>query len=379
MTTTTPIRSFTECLSALPDYREERKVLYPLSEILLLILTGTLGGAEDFASISLWGRTKLPFLRQFYPYKQGIPSHDTLNDVMNGLDTMSFKTLFSAWVEGLTTDFPEIVALDGKTSRRAHGSGDNDKPLHVVSAWACSQRLVLGQEECAEKSNEITAIPLLLERLALKGALVTIDAMGCQTKIAEKIIECEANYLLALKDNQRSLAREVELYFADKPLKIECFETLDCDHGRIEKRCYTISTDVEWLNGAKNAHNEPKFKNLALIGTVKSEVTLKNTGVITNSTRYFIASLTMKVEDFARAVRAHWAIENNLHWMLDVVFHDDLMRLRTENGAKNMAILKHSALNMIRLHPKKASFKAKHKLAGWDENFLKQIITQTYA
>jgi predicted transposase YbfD/YdcC len=224
----------------------------------------------------------------------------------------------------------------------------------------------------------ITAIPLLLERLALKGALVTIDAMGCQTKIAEKIIECEANYLLALKDNQRSLAREVELYFADKPLKIECFDTLDCDHGRIEKRCYAISTDVEWLNGAKNAHNELKFKNLALIGMVKSEVTLKNTGVITNSTRYFIASLAMKAEDFAKAVRAHWAIENNLHWMLDVVFHDDLMRLRTENGAKNMAILKHSALNMIRLHPKKASFKAKHKLAGWDENFLKQIITQAY-
>lgn len=373
------IRSFNECLSQLPDYREQRKVLYPLPEILLLILTGTLGGADDFASISLWGKTKMPFLRQFYAYERGIPSHDTLNDVMNGLDTESFKTLFSSWVEGLTSDFPEVVAIDGKTSRRAHGSGADAKALHVVSAFACSQRLVLGQEECAEKSNEITAIPLLLDRLALKGALVTIDAMGCQTKIAEKIIEREANYLLALKDNQRSMAREVEIYFADKPLQTDHFETIDADHGRIEKRNYTISTDVDWLNGSKNAHNEPKFKNLTLIGMVKNEITNKNTGVVTHATRYFISSLKMSPQDFANAVRAHWAIENNLHWMLDVVFHDDLMRLRTDNGAKNMAVLKHSALNMIKLHPKKASFKAKFKLAGWDEMFLRQIITQIYA
>jgi predicted transposase YbfD/YdcC len=370
--------SFLSYFSSLDDHREPCKVLYPLDEILLLILGGTLSGAEDFYHISLWGKTKLAYLREFLPYKHEIPSHDTLNHVMNELDTRAFTAIFEQWLLNLRDKNPEIIAVDGKTSRRAHGSGEDDKALHVVSAWASRQRLVLGQEACAEKSNEITAIPLLLERIDLKGALVTIDAMGCQTKIADKIIEGGGDYLFGLKDNQRSLAREVEAYFDDKPQKTTYFETLDGDHGRIELRKHTISQEIDWLIGAKNATGEPRFRNLTSIGMIENEITHKKTGEITKSRRFYISSLALDAQFFAKAARAHWGVENRLHWMLDVVFHDDLMRLRTENGAKNMKIIKHAALNLIKLHPKKGSFKGKQKLAGWDEKFLTETLTQKY-
>jgi hypothetical protein len=203
--------SLLDHFSALRDPRQLGKVVYPLPEIMLLVLCATLAGAEDFVEVRHWGRKKLPFLRTMLPYGSGIPSHDTLNDVMNALDGDLFSEIFGAWVEGLREDEPDIVAIDGKTSRRSH-SGDRH-PLHVVSAWAARQRLVLGQQATDAKSNEITAIPLLLARLQLTGALVTIDAMGAQTKIAQTILSRGADYLLALKDNQRSLADEVALFF----------------------------------------------------------------------------------------------------------------------------------------------------------------------
>ncbi len=360
--------------SALDDPRQAGKVLYPLPEVMLLVLCATLSGAEDFVEVQFWGREKLGFLRSLLPFKRGIPSHDTLNDVINALDPALFSGCFVAWVEGLREDEPDIVAIDGKTSRRARRGEEH--PLHVVSAWAARQRLVLGQQAVGTKSNEIIAIPLLLERLHLTGALVTIDAMGCQTKIAQTILDRGADYLLALKDNQRSLADDVEMFFQTPGQSCgDAFETIDADHGRIETRRHRVSQDVDWLTTPRRFPGEPRFPGLKAIAMVES--TVERNGAVTTARRYFLSSLPIDTRTLARAVRAHWGIENRLHWILDVVFHDDLMRLRTDHGPKNMATIKHMAMNLIRAAPGKDSLKVRRKAAGWNQDYLRAIITRT--
>ena len=366
--------SLLDHFSALRDPRQPGKVVYPLPEIMLLVLCATLAGAEDFVEVRHWGRKKLPFLRDMLPYASGIPSHDTLNDVMNALDGDLFSEIFGAWVDCLREDEPDIVAIDGKTSRRARSGGNH--PLHVVSAWAARQRLVLGQQATDAKSNEITAIPLLLARLQLTGALVTIDAMGAQTKIAQTILSRGADYLLALKDNQRSIADEVALFFgAPQQRALRPFETIDADHGRIETRRHWVSHDVAWPNGDRCAPGEPRFPGLKAIAMV--EASIERNGQVSTSRRFFLASLPLDDRLLARAVRAHWGIENRLHWVLDVVFHDDLMRLRTENGPKNMATVKHMAMNLIRAAPGNDSIKVRRKAAAWDHEYLRALITRT--
>ena len=372
--------SLLDHFSALDDPRQRGKALYPLPEIMLLILCATLSGAEDFVETQAWGSTKLPFLRGILPFKHGILSHDTLGDEMNALDGALFSEAFAAWVDGLREAEPDIVAIDGKTSRRAHGRAHaGGHPLHVVSAWATRQRLVLGQEATSEKSNEISAIPLLLERLHLTGALVTIDAMGIQTKIAKCILARGADYLLALKDNQKSLATEVALFFDTTerrgPEQLSpVHTTTDGDHGRIETRSHWVSTSVDWLQPDRSAPGEPRFPGLKAVAMVEARV--ERDGKTTTSRRFFLSSLALDPPLLARAVRAHWGIENRLHWVLDVAFHDDLMRLRTDQGPKNMATIKHMAMNLIRAAPGKHSLKTKRKAAGWDQNYLKTIITQ---
>jgi len=242
-------RPLIEHFSALKDPRQIWKVVYPLPEIMLLVLCATLAGAEDFVEARLWGVKNLDFLRRFLPFKDGLPSHDTLNDVINALDPALFKTCFVAWVEDLRDAEPDIVAIDGKTSRRTYNRRKGREPLHLVSAWAARQRLVLGQEATDAKSNEITAIPLLLERLALTGALVTLDAMGCQTKIAQAIQAKGADYLIAVKDNWPNLHGEIERFFAvPSNDDLDRHATTDGDHGRIEIRRHVVSHDVAWLS-----------------------------------------------------------------------------------------------------------------------------------
>src|SRR6202140_1590805 len=227
--------------SALSDPRQRWRVLYPLPEILMLVLCATLSGMEDFVEIRLWGGQRMDFLRRFLPFARGLPAHDTLNDVINGLDAELFKALFAAWVESLREAVPDIIAIDGKTSRRTHARSKGRQPLHLVSAWAARQRLVLGQEAVEEKSNEIVAIPLLLERLELAGALVTLDAMGTQSEIAEKVVARGGDYLLALKENRPVLYADVETFFADPAAEgCETFETTDADHGRVEVRRHVV-------------------------------------------------------------------------------------------------------------------------------------------
>lgn len=366
--------SFIDHFSALSDPRQQWKVVHPLPEILLLVLCGHLAGAEDFVEIAEWGTEKLDFLRTLLPYKQGIASHDTLNNVFNALDHAVFSGLFSSWVMNLTQDMPALVAIDGKTSRRSHKP--NGKALHMVSAFATEARLVLGQQACAEKSNEITAIPLLLEKLQLTGALVSIDAMGCQTKIAQAILDAGADYLLALKDNQRSLAREVELYFAEKPQNIERFESVDAGHGRVETRRISLSREVGWLHGSKQAAGEPRFPALTAIAQIDRIVEHKAKGSTSLQTSYYITSAQLSAEQFANAIRGHWMIENALHWVLDVVFHDDLCRLRTGHGPQNMALIRHAANNMLQSSASKSSMKVKRKRAAWSNDFLTQLLAQ---
>lgn len=368
-------KALLEHFSALDDPRQAWKVVYPLPEILLVVLCATMAGAEDFAEVERWGRRKLDFLRRLLPFSRGIPSHDTLNDVMNALPAPLFAACFTAWVEDLREAEPDIVAIDGKTSRRARRG--EAAPLHLVSAWASRQRLVLGQEAVHGKGNEITAIPRLLERLELTGALVTIDAIGCQREIATAIRAKGADYLLALKDNWPTLAAEVRLFFEREPAaRFDTHETTDGDHGRIEVRRHSVCHDVDWLATDRRFPGEPRFPGLAMIGMV--EATVERGGKTSCARRYYLCSAALSAAQFGRAVRAHWGIENRLHWVLDVVFHDDLMRLRTESGPANMATIRHAALNIIKAIPDKASLKVRRKTIGWDDDYLANAIAQRW-
>lgn len=368
--------SLLEHFSALIDPRQGWKVVYPLPEILLTVLCATMAGADDFVEIALWGKTKIEFLRRFLPFSNGIPSHDTLNDVLNALPGEEFSDCFISWVESLRELDSDIVAIDGKASRRAHNRASGQHMLHTVSAWACQQRLVLGQEVCAEKSNEITAIPALLKRLELTGALVTIDAMGCQTKIAQVIREKNADYLLGLKGNWPLLHKEVEVFFDNEDRQaMQQYETVDGDHGRIEIRRHTVTHDVQWLMTDTGFPGEWKFKDLAMLAMVEN-ITERN-GKTCSERRFYLSSALLSAQQFAGAVRAHWGIENRLHWVMDVVYRDDMMRLRTDYGPANMVVVRHFALNIVRNINEKGSLKCKRKKLAWDDDFLFRALTAT--
>jgi len=351
-------------------------VVYPLPEIMLLVLAATLSGMEDFVEIRLWGEERMDFLRRFLPYERGLPSHDTLNDVMNALDGDLFKACFSAWVEALRDGDPDVVAIDGKTSRRAHARSAGREPLHMVSAWASRQRLVLGQEAVEAKSNEINAIPLLLERLELAGAIVTIDAIGTQAAIAETIVRRGGDYLLALKANRPATHADVVRFFDDPPhgMTEPVHETVDNDHGRVEERRHVVCHHVDWLFSDRRYADEPRFPHLAMIAMVETRT--ERAGKIERQRRYYLSSAKLDARTFAAAVRAHWGIENRLHWVLDVVFHDDLARLRTGHGPQNMAVIKHMAMNMIRAAADRHSLKNRRKKAALNPDYLHAIITR---
>ena len=368
--------SLLERFATLEDPRQTAKVLYPLPEILLLLLSATLAGADDCVEIELWGEEQLAFLRRLLPYRHGIPSHDTLTGVLAALDPALFKACFVSWVEGLREAEPDLIAIDGKTSRRTHARGKGREPLHLVSAWAARQRLVLGQEAVSGKSNEITAIPLLLERLALKGALVTIDAIGTQVEIARTILTRGGDYLLALKANRPATFKDVEAFFADPPPdSIETCTTTDGDHGRIEVRRHAVCHDVAWLFSDRRYPGEVVFPGLAMIGMVESE-TLRE-GKTSRERRYYLCSARLDAATFARAVRGHWGIENRLHWVLDVVFKDDLSRLRKGHAPENMAVVRHMATNLLHRAKPTTSLKNRRKRAGWNTAYLESLIRQS--
>ncbi len=367
--------SILDHFSGLTDPRQHWRVVYPLPEILLLVLCATLCGMDDFVEIRLWGEQRLSFLRRFLPYERGLPAHDTLNDVVNALDADLFKACFMAWVESLREAEPDLIAIDGKTSRRCHAKSAGRAALHTVSAWAARQRLVLGQEAVADKSNEITAIPCLLERLELRGALVTIYAMGTQTAIAETIVARSGDSLLALKANRPATHDDVVRFFAAPgDLIADTHETLDNDHGRLERRRASVCHDVAWMISDRRYPDEPHMPHLAMIGLVETQV--ERAGRIERERRYYLSSTKLDAKTFAAAVRAHWQIENRLHWVLDVVFHDDLVRLRTGSGPQNMAVVRHMAMNLVRAPHDRHSLKARRKLANLNPDYLEALLRQ---
>ncbi len=376
MTTTKSDKTgFLDIFGQLNDPRIDRKKLHPLPEILLLTLCAVICGAESWNDIELFGKGKLNFLRTFLPYQNGIPSDDTLRRFFRGIDSSQFQSLFIQWIRAwLTTEVAnKVIAIDGKTLRGSH-DGDQS-PIHLVSAFASEANIVLGQIKTSEKSNEITAIPELLDWLDVRGAIVTIDAMGCQKTIAEKIIDKGGDYFLALKGNQSNLHEDVKLHFeqptASAQANMAMAETIDKGHGRIEVRRCRLSADIGWLN-----QRHPEWVGLNCIVAVESERHIGET--VSRETRYFIGSKQdISAQESLTAIRQHWGIENQLHWVLDMSFGEDQSRIRQQNAPTNVAIIRHAALNMIKqAQRKRTSVRMMRKAAGWDDSVLASILSQ---
>lgn len=361
----------------LKDPRIERNKLHKLVDILVLTILGTLCGCEGWEEIELYGREKQGWLRRFLELANGIPSHDTIRRVFLRLNPEELHRCFLSWVEALrVATAGEIVSIDGKTLRR---SGDTQKglaPLHLVSAWSHENRLVLGQVKTKAGSNEITAIPELLELLELKGCILTIDAIGCQKEITRKIKkEKKADYVLAVKANQPKLLEEITWFFQDLDLVVDVREglaehthTVDKDHGRLEIRDYYISEEISWfmpeLSGWEGVKSIGMVISQRIIGEKKSI-----------QKRYYLCSTPADSKVFARAVRSHWGIENSVHWVLDVGFREDESRVRTDASPQNLAILRKIALNLVRRDTRsKLSLKQRRRKAGWSDDYLENLL-----
>ena len=362
--------------SRLDDAREPWRVLYPLHEVLLLVTCATIASCDDFDDIVAWGTHHLAFLRRFSEFHHGIPCERWIRSLVNRIDPILFGRCFTNWVAALWPDRHDFIAIDGKTARRTHDRRKGLKALHTLSAYATNARLILAQLSVPEKTNEITAIPDLLDELAeigqLEGALVTIDAMGCQVEIADKIVAHEADYLLALKGNQPTLEADVEDYFDTAPAAETVTKTtVEKGHGRIETRAYTASSVVDWIGSDRSYPGQPRFANIKTI--VKVHARAEYADRCSFDTRYYISSAPLDIERIARGARGHWGVES-MHWLLDVEFNDDLSRYRTGHGAKNMAIVRRFALGLVRANKHKGSVKTRRKTASWSPDFLLQIL-----
>lgn len=357
------------------DPRDVRRILHPLPEILLLVVCGTIADCDDYEDIAAWGAAHLAFLRRFLPYDHGVPGERWLTILMNRINPALFAAAFEGWVRESWPERAGLVAIDGKTSRRSHDRASGAGPLHLVSAFATTARLVLAAEAVPDKAGELAAIPPLLERLGaeggLEGALVSIDAIATNPAIAGAIAAQGADWLLAVKANQPTLRAEVEAAFAATE-PAETHIAHDKGHGRIETRHTAVLHDTDWLAGNRRFPGEMRLPGAACLIRATTEV--ESAGRKRRETRYFLSSRTLDAEAAAEAIRSHWAIENRLHWVLDVTFRDDQSRLRKGHGARNMATVRHFALNLVRAAKNKRSLKSRRKLAGWDPAYLETIL-----
>jgi predicted transposase YbfD/YdcC len=346
-----------------------------LMDILIIAVCAVISGAEGWEDIEEYGKSQAEWFAAILDLPHGIPGHDTFRRVLSRVDPAELTQCFIAWTSALSeASGGDMVSIDGKTLRHSFDRATSTAAIHMVSAWASANRLVLGQLKVEEKSNEITAIPRLLQLLDLKGAVVTIDAMGCQKEIAKTITERGADYVLALKDNHPTLAEEVTLFLNDArdtgfaDIAHAYHETVDGDHGRIETRRYWLTSEIAWLGA------QASWANLQSVGMVESRREIGESVQI--DTRYFLTSLPAQGVRFAQAVRQHWGIENSLHWVLDVSFDEDACRIRKDKGAQTFAVLRHIALNLLRREPHhKRGIKARRKRAGWDRDYLVQVLT----
>jgi predicted transposase YbfD/YdcC len=367
--------SIIDYFAAVPDPRVDRRKDHPLVSILVVGLLAVICGADSFVAMETFGESKKQWLSSFLDLPKGIPSHDTFGRVFAVLNPHALEAAFREWISALAKlGDDEVVAIDGKTLRRSFQKAGAKSFVHMVSAWATHNRVVLGQYKTEEKSNEITAIPRLLELLNIKGAMVTIDAMGCQKDIAAKIVEGDADYLLAVKDNQPTLLKNVSEIFQrasqDSAFldRLDFFETHDTGHGRTEvRRCWT-SADLKSISGRN------QWKALAGVALVEVDRTIGDK--TSTEQRYFISSKkALAAKDALAASRSHWGIENELHWVLDVAFREDDCRVRAGHAAENFAVLRHIALNLLKNLPgRKIGVKTCRMRAGWDHDFLLKVL-----
>ena len=367
--------NISEHFQGLPEQRKSGMILHKLLDIITISICGIICGANDWGQIETFGNAKKDWLKSFLELPNGIPSHDTFNRVLNSLSAKKFQECFASWMQSLVTlTDGEIVAIDGKCLRHSYDKKSDKSAIYMVSAWASENQVVLGQVKTDEKSNEITAIPKLLDLLNIKGCIVTIDAAGCQTKIAHTIKECEADYVLALKGNQGTLHEDVKLYFEYalnrkfKNIEHSYHETLEGDHGRIETRRYWTIDHIDWLE------SKDKWTGLSSIGMVESIREMD--GKISIEKRFYISSLSSDAQRFGHAVRQHWGVENSLHWSLDVTFNEDYSRIRADQGAENFAVLRHIALSLLKKETShKRGIANKRLKAALDSDYLLKVLT----
>ena len=376
MQTKSVAANISEHFGSLQDPRIDRQKLHLLLDIIVIAICASICGADKWEDVETFGKAKKDWFKTFLELPNGIPSHDTFNRVFNLLDPVEFQSSFLSWISAASKLIDgQAIAIDGKVLRRSHDRGIGKAAIDMVSAWATENHLVLGQVKVDEKSNEITAIPQLLKALKISGCIITIDAMGCQTEIAAEIVNQDADYVLALKDNQGNLSEDVKLLFNDlekgdyKYYTYDYHKTVNKGHGRIEIReCWTISEidTICHLRGYKN------WKKLRTVSRIRSQRWIGEEK--SSEDRYHIASIT-GAKPVLAAVRSHWSVENELHWTLDMAFDEDRSRVRKGHGAENFAVLRHIALNLLKQEKSCGrSVRGKRLLAGWDEKYLHKVL-----
>lgn len=373
MTDSTPCSSIEQFFSDLDDPRAKRNQRHQMVDILSIAICAIICGAEYWTEVEEFGVEAEEWLQTFLELPHGIPSHDTFNDFFRLLNPLKFEAAFIDWTKHIAKlTQGEVVSIDGKTLRGSHDQSNGRRAIHMVSAYATTNQLILGQLKTAEKSNEITAIPELIRVLDLEGAVVTIDAMGCQKEIAATIRESKADYILALKENHASLYEGVDSYFSDKELldSTICYESeLELDHGRLERRRCFVTNDIDWL------YQRRQWKGLKTIVAVESKVVTADS--VLTERRYYLSSLPADARQIQSAIRSHWRIENSVHWLLDVSFSEDACRVRKDHGAENLSILRRIALNLLKRESTcKLGIKSKRKKAGWSFKYLAQVLSE---
>jgi len=361
------LEQFGSCWEGLEDPRRGNAALHDFHELLMIALCCVLCGGQGAVDMALFAEAKEPFLRGFLTLTHGLPSHDTFSRLFRSLDPNQFRDSFQRFMAQFSEQLEGVVAIDGKVLRRSFDRASGKSALHMVSAWGSQLRLVLAQIATDAKSNEIRAVPKLLRMLALKGAIVTADALNCQRAIAEQIVEQQGDYALALKGNQGTLYDDAVLLLDDPELKASSSApVVEADHGRIETRTATVSTEIDWLI------KQHRWPGLKAIGKVVRE--RQTAGKTTTETAYYLLSAPLVPERFNEVVRQHWGVKNSLHWRLDVVMNEDQDRTRMGHGPQNLAVLRHMVINAIEKEGSKGSLRGKFKRAGWDDDFLSRLL-----
>jgi len=361
------LEQFSACWEGLEDPRSGNAGLHDFHELLVIALCAVLCGGQGAVDMALFAKAKEPFLRGFLALENGLPSHDTFSRLFRNLDPDQFRACFQQFMAEFSAQCQGVIAIDGKVLRRSFDRASGKSALHMVSAWGCQQRLVLAQIATDAKSNEITAVPKLLALLTLKGAIVTADALNCQRSIAQQIVDQKGDYALALKGNQGTLHDDVVLLLDDPECTANtAAPVVEGDHGRIETRTATVSTEIGWL---QKQHQWPGLKAIGKVVRVRQTPEQS-----TSETAYYLLSAALTPERFNEVVRQHWGVENRLHWRLDVVMNEDQDRTRLGNGPHNLAVLRHMVLNAMQKEGSKGSTRGKFKRAGWNDAFLTKLL-----